>query len=88
MDDSSKPRLLYLPIYITAGNSLTSDILFSLINNNFLMFLELGLCCQYSYILAPPLPPWSNLSVHLRCGPPGLKSSEYLPKKPPTPLNF
>ena len=46
----SKPRLLYLPIHRNALDSLTSGVLFSLINSNILMFQLPDFCCKNSYI--------------------------------------
>ena len=48
--DSWAARLLNLPICRKVLNSLTWDIWFSLIINNFLMFWLPGLCCKNSYI--------------------------------------
>ena len=48
--DFKEPRLLHLPLHSNALNSITWDILFSLIDCNLLMFWPPGLCCKNSYI--------------------------------------
>ena len=48
MDDFSKP--LHLPICREVLNSLTWDVLFSLINSDLVIFPLPGLCCKNSYI--------------------------------------
>ena len=45
-NDFSEPRFLHLPIHRKALNSLTWDILFSLIKNNLLMFRLPASCCK------------------------------------------
>ena len=51
----SESRLLHLPMYRKALNSLTWDISFSLINSHLLMFWSPGFCYKTSIYLAPPL---------------------------------
>ena len=50
----SESRLLHLPMYRKALNSLTWDISFSLINSHLLMFWSPGFCYKTSIYLAPP----------------------------------
>ena len=76
--DFTDPRLLHLPIYRKALNSLTWDIWFSLISTNLLLFKLLGICCKLLYYMTPPHPSWEHFSQgYLRHCLPGLKSKKF-----------
>ena len=72
--DFSEPKLLHLPIYRKALNSLTWVIWFSLINNNLLMF-RLPAICRQTSLYSGSSPSSEQLSQGpLRCCLQGLKS--------------
>ena len=73
--DFNEPKLLYLPIYRKALNSLTWDIWFSLIYSNLMTLHYLPSVAKLLYSLAAPLASLEQLSqVFLRCSLPALKS--------------